>query len=88
LILTFLVAFIRWSAMRCGHYIREVIEPHFPLEGWDSWAEKSELPRGPERLLAYAFLILIVLYYIIATVIAMIHIGGFLAKQKFAATGL
>jgi hypothetical protein len=70
LILSLLVAFVRRSAMRCSSYIHDVLEPHFPLYGWESWLEASSTHRKPERLLAWAFLVLILAYYLIAALIA------------------
>jgi hypothetical protein len=82
IVLSFLVGFIRWSAMRCGRYICDVLEPHFPLDGWESWRGKSEIRRGPERLLAAAFLIVLILYYGVAVTIGLIHLESDLAKTN------
>jgi hypothetical protein len=74
LVLSFLVAFVRRSAMRCGQYIREVLEPHFPLVGWESWLGEKKIRRWSERLLAGAFLMLVSIYYIVAASIGFIRI--------------
>jgi hypothetical protein len=66
LVLSFLVAFVRWSAMRCGQYIREELEPHFPLVGWESWLGEKKIRRTSEVLLAIAFVILVAIYYMVA----------------------
>jgi hypothetical protein len=73
LVLSFLVAFVRWSAMRCGQYIREVLEPHFPLGGWETWLGEDKVRRRSERLLANAFLLLVSIYYIVAASIGFIR---------------
>jgi len=74
LVLSLLVAFVRWSAMRCGQYIREELEPHFPLVGWETWREKKKARRRSEVLLANAYLILVSAFYIVAAWIGFDHV--------------
>ena len=99
LVLSLLVAFVRRSAMRCGSYIHDVLEPHFPLNGWESWLEESRTHRWPERLLACAFLAIILFYYLFAAVIAIpyahrhlnmigLSVSAALYLAGFVATGI
>jgi hypothetical protein len=77
------VSAIRRSAMRCGAYIHAVLEPHFQLTGWETWLEALPARRLPEILLATAFSILLVGYYLIAAFIAARH-----AYQLLGTAGL
>ncbi|MEA2891355.1 MAG: hypothetical protein QOI05_2148 [Bradyrhizobium sp.] len=85
LVLSFLIGFIRWSAMRCGQYIRVVLEPLFPAGGWESWREKEKTRRRPEMILAYAFLVLISSYYIVASWISIVYLNAQLSSASGAA---
>jgi hypothetical protein len=56
------------SVMRCGRFIKEYIEPHFPtVKGWESWLEELEQRRRePEANMIGAFQLLFLVYYIVS----------------------
>jgi hypothetical protein len=82
--LSLLFVFVRRTAMRCGSYIHEVLEPHFPLDGWESWRWKSRKRSGPERLITSAFLLIIVVYYGFAAVIALKNAQSYFGTESMA----
>jgi hypothetical protein len=61
------------ALMRCGRYIRLHVEPevHDHL-GWEAWLEGPDAadPRKVGRYMAYAFYLLLFVYYIVATAAA------------------
>jgi hypothetical protein len=67
MIFVFILLYEQSGLMRAGRFIREVIEPNLTstLElGWESWLEREEVNRMPERFFARASYIAFTVYYI------------------------
>ncbi len=61
------------ALMRCGRYIRLVIEPRIEdVVGWEEWLEKKAVwdPRSVDKYLAYAFYLLFLVYFVGSVFIA------------------
>lgn len=57
------------ALMRCGRYIRQNIESEIAgVIGWEEWLESADScdPRTVDKLVAYAFYLLMVVYYILS----------------------
>jgi len=59
------------ALMRCGRYIRLVIEPYLAqsgcqLKGWEAWLEESEDRRGVDRWMTIASYVLFLTYYFLS----------------------
>lgn len=60
------------ALMRCGRYIRQVIEPKFSeLQGWESWLESRHELRLMDRHFFACFIIVFFVYYFITIGVAM-----------------
>lgn len=91
MICTVLLLFLSESRalMRCGTYIKQVLEPHIessPKVGWEAWlseAPKGELDRrSVDKFLVVFFYILFAFYYA-----ASVHLATDTAKNLFGVTG-
>lgn len=91
LVCAFLIYYLseNLALMRCGRYIKQVIEPKMRDEqnriGWEHWLEeeaKGEMePRRVDKLVVYFFNFLFGIYYILTALLA-VHI----VKSKWGQT--
>ncbi len=65
------------ALMRCGRYIRQVIEPKVDsLEGWESWLESRDDLRLMDRHFFACFIIVFFVYYFMTIGVAMQTLWG------------
>lgn len=70
------------ALMRCGRYIREVIEPNVkPFVGWEAWLESRHDLRLMDRHFFACFIIVFFVYYFMTIGIAMQTLWGELAQS-------
>ena len=71
------------AMMRCGRYIRTVIEPNIKdVIGWETWLETNEIGdqdrRKVEKLVTYFFYLIFLIYYL-----ASVNLSAQYASTKF-----
>lgn len=72
LIITVLFFAEQNALMRCGHFIRSVIEPSVPeTSGWEAWLESRPELRQMDKYFAACFMIVFFVFYFFSVYIAL-----------------
>ena len=92
-ILILIFTYEEYCIMRCGGYIRIMIEPYVNIEkitGWESWLEKDNIyipyniytPRAGEKYLKHGFYFMAMFYYLCLSILAMRYAYSLFDQHK------